>query len=67
MKILKNIILFLLLLFVIAAVYFATLDGKYDVAKTKLIKADPIVVFNDLNDYQKSDERAYTKYHDMTT
>lgn len=56
MKILKNIILFLLLLFVIAAVYLATLDGKYDVAKTKLIKADPIVVFNDLNDYRNWEE-----------
>ena len=52
MKFLKNIILLLLLLFVIGAVYLATLDGNYDVAKTRLIKADPIVVFNDLNDYK---------------
>ena len=52
MKFLKNIILLLLVLFVLGAVYLATLDGSYDVAKTRLIKADPIVVFNDLNDYQ---------------
>ena len=39
-------------LFVIGAIYLATLDGSYDVAKTKLIEADPIVVFNDLNDYR---------------
>ncbi len=42
----------MLALFVIGAVYLATLDGSYDVAKTRLIKADPLVVFNDLNDYQ---------------
>lgn len=52
MKFLKNIILLLLLLFVLGAVYLATLDGSYDIAKTRLIKADPIVVFNDLNDYK---------------
>ena len=52
MKFLKNIILLLLVLFVIGAVYLATLDGSYDVSRTRLIKADPVVVFNDLNDYQ---------------
>ncbi|MCP4883234.1 MAG: AraC family transcriptional regulator [Flavobacteriales bacterium] len=52
MNFLKNIILLLLVLFVIGAVYLATLDGSYDVAKTRLIKADPTVVFNDLNDYR---------------
>ena len=56
MKFLKNIILLLLVLFVLGAVYLATLDGSYDVAKTRLIKADPIVVFNDLNDYQNWQE-----------
>ncbi len=56
MKILKNIILLLLVLFVIGAVYLATLDGSYDVAKTRLIKADPVVVFNDLNDYRNWEE-----------
>lgn len=52
MKILKNIILILLIVFVIAAVYLATLDGSYEVSKTRLIKADPEVVFNDLNDFR---------------
>ena len=52
MKFLKNIILLLLILFVIAAVYLATLDGSYDVARTRTIKADPIVVFDDLNDFK---------------
>ena len=56
MKFLKNIILLLLVLFVIAAVYLATLDGSYDVAKTRLIKADQMVVFNDLNDYKNWQE-----------
>lgn len=39
-------------LFVIGAIYLATLDGSYNVAKTRVIDADPIVVFNDLNDYR---------------
>ena len=52
MKIFKNIILLLLIVFVIAAVYLATLDGSYEVSQTRLIKADPEVVFNDLNDFR---------------
>lgn len=56
MKFLKNIILLLLILFVVAAVYLATLDGAYNVATTRIIKADPTVVFNDLNDYQNWEE-----------
>jgi effector-binding domain-containing protein len=52
MKFLKNIILLLLALFVIGAIYLATLDGSYNVTKTRFIDADPIVVFNDLNDYR---------------
>lgn len=52
MKFLKNIILLLLVVFIIAAVYLATLDGSYEVSRTRLIKADREVVFNDLNDYR---------------
>ncbi|WKK65475.1 SRPBCC family protein [Lutimonas zeaxanthinifaciens] len=52
MKIVKNIILLVLIVFVIASVYLATLDGSYDVSRTRRIKADPEVVFNDLNDYR---------------
>ncbi|MCA0933515.1 effector binding domain-containing protein [Lutimonas saemankumensis] len=52
MKFLKNIILLLLVVFIIAAVYLATLDGSYEVSRTRLIKADQEVVFNDLNDYR---------------
>lgn len=56
MKFFKNSILLLLVLFVIGAIYLATLDGSYDVAKTRLIKADPSVVFNDLNDFRNWQE-----------
>lgn len=56
MKFLKNIILLLLVLFLIGAIYLATIDGSYNVAKTRLIQAEPIVVFNDLNDYRNWEE-----------
>lgn len=52
MRFLKNIFLLLLLIIVVAAIYLATLDGSYDIARTKSIKAEPEIVFNDLNDYK---------------
>lgn len=44
------------MLFVIVALYFASLESKYDVSNSRLIKADPIVVFNDLNDFRNWQE-----------
>jgi predicted transcriptional regulator YdeE len=52
MKFLKYIFLFLMIITVVLAVYLGTLDGEYDVRRTRSIKADPVVVFNDLNDYE---------------
>lgn len=52
MKILKYIFLLLLIVIVIGAIYLATLDGKYDVKRSRLIKAEPELVFNELNDYK---------------
>ena len=52
MKTLKYILLFLLILVIIGAVYLATLDGDYNVKRSRIIKADPEVIFNDLNDYK---------------
>ncbi len=52
MKILKYIFLLLLIAVVIGAIYLATLDGNYDVKRTRLIKVPPDVVFNELNDYK---------------
>lgn len=52
MKFIKNIFLLLLVVIIIGAVYLATLDGNYDVIRTRTIKADPTVIFNDLNDYK---------------
>ena len=52
MKFLKYLILLILILLVVASVYLATLNGAYDVSRSRTIKADPAVVFNDLNDYR---------------
>lgn len=52
MKFLKYIFLFLLIIVVLISVYLGTLDGKYDIRRTRNIMADPAVVYNDLNDYK---------------
>lgn len=52
MKFLKYIFLFLLIIVVLVSVYLGTLDGKYDIRRTRNIAADPVVVYNDLNDYK---------------
>lgn len=50
MKFLKNIFLLLLLLIVVGAIYLATLKGDYDIARSRTIDANRLVVFNELND-----------------
>ncbi len=52
MKILKYIFFLLLIFIVIGAIYLATLDGNYDVKRTRLIKVQPEVIFNEINDYK---------------
>lgn len=52
MKILKYIFIFLLIALVIGGIYLATIDGSYDVKRSRVIQAEPEVVFNDLNDYK---------------
>jgi len=52
MKVLKYIFFLILILIVVGSIYLATLDGSYDVKRTRLIKAQPEVVFNDLNDFK---------------
>jgi len=52
MKTVKYIFLFILIALVIGSVYLATLDGTYDIKRTRIIKAQPEVIFNDLNDYK---------------
>jgi effector-binding domain-containing protein len=56
MKTLKYIFLFLFIIVIIGAVYLATLDGDYDVKRSRIIKANPEVIFNDLNDYKNWQE-----------
>jgi len=52
MKILKYIFLLILILVIGGAIYLATLDGKYDVQRSKIIKAPAELVFNKVNDYK---------------
>lgn len=52
MRFLKYFFLLLLVVVVAASIYLASLDGTYDVKRTRFIPADPSVVFNDLNDYK---------------
>lgn len=75
MRFLKNIFLLLLVIIVIAAIYLATLDGSYNVSRTRMIKADQTVVFNDLNDYKnwedwgpwyETDSTIRVQYADIT-
>jgi effector-binding domain-containing protein len=56
MKFLKYFFLILLIAIVAGAIYLATLDGSYDVKRSRIIKAQPEVVFNDLNDYKNWQE-----------
>lgn len=52
MKILKYLLFFMLIVFVGGSLYLATLDGTYDVNRTRLIKAPVAVVFDAVNDYK---------------
>ncbi len=52
MKTLKYVFLIILIGIVAGAVHLATLEGDFDVKRSRVISADPTVVFNDLNDYK---------------
>ena len=52
MKVIKYIFFFILIIIVLGAVYLATLDGTYDVKRSRVIKAEPEVVFDEINDYR---------------
>ncbi len=52
MKALKYIVLLILILTIGSAIYIATLDNKYEVSRTKIIKAPIEVVYDNVNDYK---------------
>lgn len=52
MKILKYLFFIILIVIIGGGMYLATLDGKYDVKRSRLIKASPEMIFHDLNDYK---------------
>jgi len=52
MKILKYLFFIILIAIIGGSLYLATMDGKYDIQRSRLIKASPEMIFYDLNDYK---------------
>tara|TARA_R110001583_G_scaffold8413_7_gene40223 strand:- start:7970 stop:8998 length:1029 start_codon:yes stop_codon:yes gene_type:complete len=52
MKILKYLFFLLLVLVIGFAIYIATLESKYDIKQTRIIKAPAEVIFNNINDFK---------------
>ena len=52
MKVLKYLFFIILIAIIAGAMYLATLDGRYDVKRSRMIKASPEMIFHDLNDYK---------------
>ena len=67
MKILKYLLLLVLIIVIGGAIYLATLDGKYDVQRSKVIKAPVEVVFNKVNDYKTWQSWSPWLWKDPTT
>ena len=52
MKVLKYLFFLLLIAIIGLSIYIATIDGKYDVKQSRIIKAPIEVVYNDVNDFK---------------
>lgn len=52
MKFLKYLLLLLLIVIIGTSIYITTLDGNYDINRTRTIKAPIEVVFNEINDFK---------------
>ncbi|MFK5958328.1 MAG: GyrI-like domain-containing protein [Lutibacter sp.] len=52
MKLLKYIFFLFLILIIGVSIYIATLDGNYNINKSRMIKAPVEVVFNEVNDFK---------------
>jgi len=52
MKILKYLFFLILIVVIGGAIYFATKDGSFDVAKTKTINAPAEVIYNNVKDFK---------------
>lgn len=52
MKILKYVLLLLLVVVVAGAIYVATRPNSFEVSRSKVIKAPPAVVFNNVSDFK---------------
>jgi len=53
MKLLKYLFFLLLIVIIGTSIYIATLDGNYDINKSRIIKVPVEVVFNEVNDFKK--------------
>ena len=56
MKLLKYLLFLVLIILIGGAIYFATKDGSYDVAETKIMEAPAEVVYNNVKDYKNWQE-----------
>lgn len=52
MKILKYLLLLVLIVVIGGAIYLATLDGNYDIQRSKVINAPTAMVYNKVNDFK---------------
>ncbi len=66
MKIFKNILIVLALLFIVLAIFIATRPSHYDVHRTKIIKAPASVLFTVINEYKTWEEWGPWKAMDST-
>ncbi|NNC70843.1 MAG: transcription activator effector-binding protein [Flavobacteriaceae bacterium] len=67
MKILKYLLLLVLIVFIGGAIYLATLDGNYDIQRSKVINAPIGLVYNKVNDYKAWETWSPWLYKDPNT
>lgn len=67
MKILKYILLLVLIVVIGGAIYLATLDGNYNIERSKVINAPVEQVYNKVNDFKTWESWSPWLYKDPTT
>ncbi len=67
MKILKYLLLLILIVVIGGAIYLATLDGNFDVQRSKVIKAPVEMVYQKVNDYKTWESWSPWLYKDPDT
>ena len=67
MKILKYLLLLVLIVIIGGAIYLATLDGKFDIQRTKVIDAPTALVYGKVNDFTTWESWSPWLYKDPNT